>query len=166
MRFEAARKFDAVEDCGAEANMAKLLAADASWEAANACIQFHGGFGFAAEYNCNLIFTSAIQSANMSTHRVARCVFGAQKLSAPRAHLAKGFVPWMTIRMRSLPLLLKPTSRPAVSAFGKRSTFFALHPEREGDVRPGNFKYNQEARPWRDRKSSLPNSEINVLTCA
>ena len=45
------RKFDAGEDCGAEANMAKLLAADASWEAANACIQFHGGFGFAAEYD-------------------------------------------------------------------------------------------------------------------
>ena len=39
------------ETCGAEANMAKLLAADASWEAANACLQTHGGFGFAAEYD-------------------------------------------------------------------------------------------------------------------
>jgi acyl-CoA dehydrogenase len=42
MRFEAARRFDAHQPCGAQANMAKLLAADASWEAANACLQFHG----------------------------------------------------------------------------------------------------------------------------
>src|SRR3984885_7697195 len=51
MRFEAARRFDAHQPCGAQANMAKLLAADASWEAANACLQFHGGFGFACEYD-------------------------------------------------------------------------------------------------------------------
>ena len=51
MRYEAARLFDAGEPCGAEANMAKLLAADASWEAANVCLQTHGGFGFAAEYD-------------------------------------------------------------------------------------------------------------------
>ena len=51
MRFEACRRFDAHEPCGAQANMAKLLAADASWEAANACLQFHGGFGFANEYD-------------------------------------------------------------------------------------------------------------------
>ncbi len=43
---EATRKYEAGLDCGAEANMAKMLAADASWEAANACIQTHGGFGF------------------------------------------------------------------------------------------------------------------------
>jgi acyl-CoA dehydrogenase len=48
---EATRKYEAGEDCGAEANMAKMLAADASWEAANACIQTHGGFGFAEEYD-------------------------------------------------------------------------------------------------------------------
>src|SRR6202008_4098093 len=47
---EATRKYEAGLDCGAEANMAKMLAADASWEAANAAIQTHGGFGFAAEY--------------------------------------------------------------------------------------------------------------------
>lgn len=51
MRFKAAALFDAGKPCGAEANMAKLLAADASWEAANVCLQTHGGFGFAAEYD-------------------------------------------------------------------------------------------------------------------
>ena len=47
MRYEACRRYDAHEPCGTQANMAKYLAAKASWEAANACIQFHGGFGFA-----------------------------------------------------------------------------------------------------------------------
>src|SRR6185369_6993043 len=51
MRFKACQLFDAHQPCGAEANMAKYLAAKASWEAANACIQFHGGFGFANEYD-------------------------------------------------------------------------------------------------------------------
>ena len=72
MRFEAARKFDAQEDCGAEANMAKLLAADASWEAANACIQFHGGFGFASEYDVERKFreTRLYQVAPISTNLI------------------------------------------------------------------------------------------------
>jgi len=72
MRFEAARKFDNGEDCGAEANMAKLLAADASWEAANACIQFHGGFGFAAEYDVERKFreTRLYQVAPISTNLI------------------------------------------------------------------------------------------------
>jgi acyl-CoA dehydrogenase len=72
MRFEAARKFDAHEDCGAEANMAKLLAADASWEAANACIQFHGGFGFATEYDVERKFreTRLYQVAPISTNLI------------------------------------------------------------------------------------------------
>ena len=48
---EATRKYEAGQDCGAEANMAKMLAADASWDAANACLQTHGGFGFAEEYD-------------------------------------------------------------------------------------------------------------------
>ena len=51
MRFDAARKFDAQEKCGAEANMAKLLASEAAWEAANACLDAHGGYGFAREYD-------------------------------------------------------------------------------------------------------------------
>jgi acyl-CoA dehydrogenase len=51
VRFKAAWKFDRREPCGAEANMAKLLAADAAWEAANACLDAHGGYGFATEYD-------------------------------------------------------------------------------------------------------------------
>jgi acyl-CoA dehydrogenase len=72
MRFEAVRKFDAQQDCGAEANMAKLLAADASWEAANACIQFHGGFGFASEYDVERKFreTRLYQVAPISTNLI------------------------------------------------------------------------------------------------
>ncbi len=72
MRFEAARKFDAHEECGAEANMAKLLAADASWEAANACLQYHGGFGFAAEYDVERKFreTRLYQVAPISTNLI------------------------------------------------------------------------------------------------
>src|SRR5207244_1187048 len=51
MRVRAAELFDRGEPCGAEANMAKLLAADASWEAANVAVQTHGGFGFAEDYD-------------------------------------------------------------------------------------------------------------------
>jgi acyl-CoA dehydrogenase len=51
MRYKAASLYDQKKSCGAEANMAKHLAAKASWEAANVCIQTHGGFGFAAEYD-------------------------------------------------------------------------------------------------------------------
>ena len=51
MRIKAAELFDRGEPCGAEANMAKLLAADASWEAANVAVQTHGGFGFAEDYD-------------------------------------------------------------------------------------------------------------------
>ncbi len=51
MRYKAAGLFDQKQHCGAEANMAKHLAAKASWEAANVCLQTHGGFGFAAEYD-------------------------------------------------------------------------------------------------------------------
>jgi len=51
MRWKAARLFDAGTPCGPEANMAKLLASEASWEAANVCLDTHGGFGFATEYD-------------------------------------------------------------------------------------------------------------------
>ncbi len=72
MRFEAARRFDAHEPCGAQANMAKLLAADASWEAANACLQFHGGFGFACGYDVERKFreTRLYQVAPISTNLI------------------------------------------------------------------------------------------------
>ena len=51
MRFDAAAKFDRGEKCGAEANMAKLLASEASWEAANVCLNTYGGYGFARDYD-------------------------------------------------------------------------------------------------------------------
>jgi acyl-CoA dehydrogenase len=72
MRFKAASLFDAGRPCGAEANMAKLLAADVSWEAANACIQFHGGFGFATEYDVERKFreTRLYQVAPVSTNMI------------------------------------------------------------------------------------------------
>ncbi|MGF6259807.1 acyl-CoA dehydrogenase [Paraburkholderia youngii] len=72
MRFDAARRFDARQPCGAQANMAKLLAADASWEAANACLQFHGGFGFACEYDVERKFreTRLYQVAPISTNLI------------------------------------------------------------------------------------------------
>jgi acyl-CoA dehydrogenase len=72
MRFEACRLYDAHKPCGAQANMAKLLAADASWEAANACLQFHGGFGFANEYDIERKFreTRLYQVAPISTNLI------------------------------------------------------------------------------------------------
>ena len=72
MRWQACRLFDAREPCGAQANMAKYLAAKASWEAANACIQFHGGFGFACEYDVERKFreTRLYQVAPISTNLI------------------------------------------------------------------------------------------------
>lgn len=72
MRWEACRLFDARQPCGAQANMAKYLAAKASWEAANACLQFHGGFGFACEYDVERKFreTRLYQVAPISTNLI------------------------------------------------------------------------------------------------
>ena len=86
MRFEAARRFDAHEACGAQANMAKLLAADASWEAANACLQFHGGFGFASEYDVERKFreTRLYQVAPVSTNLILSYL-GEHVLGMPRS---------------------------------------------------------------------------------
>ena len=69
---EGLRKYEAGEDCGAEANMAKMLAADASFEAANAAIQTHGGFGFAEEYDIERKFreTRLYQVAPISTNLI------------------------------------------------------------------------------------------------
>ena len=69
---EAARLYEAGKDCGAEANMAKMLAADASNEAANVCIQTHGGFGFAEEYDVERKFreTRLYQVAPISTNLI------------------------------------------------------------------------------------------------
>ena len=72
MRWKACELYDAHQPCGAEANMAKYLAAKASWEAANACLQFHGGFGFASEYDIERKFreTRLYQVAPISTNLV------------------------------------------------------------------------------------------------
>lgn len=72
MRFKACTLFDAHLPCGAQANMALLLAADASWEAANASLQFHGGFGFACEYDVERKFreTRLYQVAPISTNLI------------------------------------------------------------------------------------------------
>jgi acyl-CoA dehydrogenase len=72
MRWKACELFDAGQPCGAEANMAKYLAAKASWEAANACLQFHGGFGFASEYDVERKFreTRLYQVAPISTNLI------------------------------------------------------------------------------------------------
>jgi len=68
----AVTKYESGENCGAEANMAKMLAADASWEAANVCVQTHGGFGFAAEYDIERKFreTRLYQVAPISTNLI------------------------------------------------------------------------------------------------
>ncbi len=72
MRLEACRLYDAGQPCGTQANMDKLLAAKASWEAANACLQFHGGFGFACEYDVERKFreTRLYQVAPISTNLI------------------------------------------------------------------------------------------------
>ena len=87
MRFRAASLFDAGEPCGAEANMAKLLAADASWEAANVAIQTHGGFGFAAEYDIERKFreTRLYQVAPISTNLILAYI-GEHVLGLPRSY--------------------------------------------------------------------------------
>lgn len=87
MRFKAAGLFDARAPCGAEANMAKLLAADASWEAANVCLQTHGGFGFAAEYDVERKFreTRLYQVAPISTNLILAYV-AEHVLGLPRSY--------------------------------------------------------------------------------
>jgi acyl-CoA dehydrogenase len=86
MRWRAADLFDAHKPCGAQANMAKLLAADASWEAANAAIQTHGGYGFAAEYDIERKFreTRLYQVAPISTNMILSHI-GQHILGMPRS---------------------------------------------------------------------------------
>ncbi len=87
MRYEAARLFDAQKSCGAQASMAKLLAADASWEAANVCLQTHGGFGFAAEYDIERKFreTRLYQVAPISTNLILSYI-GEHVLGMPKSY--------------------------------------------------------------------------------
>ena len=87
MRYQAADRFDAGLPCGAEANMAKLLAADASWEAANAAVQTHGGFGFARDYDVERKFreTRLYQVAPISTNLILSFV-AEHVLKLPRSY--------------------------------------------------------------------------------
>jgi len=87
MRYNACAMFDSGVNCGAEANMAKLLAADASWEAANVCLQTHGGFGFAAEYDVERKFreTRLYQVAPISTNMILSYL-GEHILGMPRSY--------------------------------------------------------------------------------
>jgi len=86
MRYKAAALFDAGKPCGAEANMALYLGANASWEAANACLQTHGGYGFAAEYDIERKFreTRLYQVAPISTNLILSYI-GEHVLGMPRS---------------------------------------------------------------------------------
>ena len=86
MRYNAAALFDAGKPCGAEANMALFLGANASWEAGNVCLQTHGGFGFAAEYDIERKFreTRLYQIAPISTNLILSYI-GEHVLGLPRS---------------------------------------------------------------------------------
>ena len=84
---KAARMFEAGEPCGTEANIAKLLASEASWRAADMCVQTHGGFGFAEEFDIERKFreTRLYQVAPISTNLILAHV-GAHVLDLPRSY--------------------------------------------------------------------------------
>ena len=86
MTHEAARIFDAGENCGAEANMAKMLASEASWRAGDTCLQTHGGFGFAKEFDIErkLRETRLYQVAPISTNLILSYI-GEHVLGMPRS---------------------------------------------------------------------------------
>jgi acyl-CoA dehydrogenase len=87
MRIRAAELFDRGDRCGAEANMAKLVAADASWEAANVAVQTYGGFGFAEDYDIERKFreTRLYQVAPISTNMILAYI-GEHVLGLPRSY--------------------------------------------------------------------------------
>jgi acyl-CoA dehydrogenase len=87
MRYEAARRFDAGEPCGPEANMAKLLASEASWEAANVCLDTHGGNGFVDAYDVERKFreTRLYQVAPVNNNLVTAFV-ATKVLGLPRSY--------------------------------------------------------------------------------
>jgi acyl-CoA dehydrogenase len=87
VRYQAATKFDCKEKCGAEANLAKFLASEAAWEAANACLTTHGGYGFAAEYDVERKFreTRLLTVAPVSNNLVLAYV-GQHVLGMPKSY--------------------------------------------------------------------------------
>ncbi len=87
MRFRAAALFDQGKRCGAEANMAKLLAADAAWEAANACLDTHGGYGFAAEYDVERKFRETrLYAVAPVSNNLVLAYLGQHVLGLPRSY--------------------------------------------------------------------------------
>jgi acyl-CoA dehydrogenase len=87
MRFEAAGKFDAGEKCGAEANMAKLLASEASWEAANVCVNTHGGYGFARDYDVERKFRETrLYTVAPVSNNLILAFLGHNVLGLPRSY--------------------------------------------------------------------------------
>ena len=87
VRYQAATKFDRNEKCGAEANLAKFLASEAAWEAANACLNTHGGYGFAAEYDVERKFreTRLLTVAPVSNNLVL-AYLGQHVLGMPKSY--------------------------------------------------------------------------------
>jgi acyl-CoA dehydrogenase len=87
MRREAARRFDAGEPAGPEANMAKLLASEASWQAANACLDAHGGYGFLRDFDVERKFreTRVYQTAPVNNNLVL-AYLGQNVLGMPRSY--------------------------------------------------------------------------------
>jgi acyl-CoA dehydrogenase len=87
MRLKAAALFDAGEPCGAEANMAKYLTAEAAWEAANACLDCHGGYGFATEFDVERKFRESrlYKTAPINNNLVLAYV-GQHVLGMPRSY--------------------------------------------------------------------------------
>ena len=87
VRFQAATKFDRKEKCGAEANLAKYLASEAAWEAANACLTTHGGYGFASEYDVERKFreTRLLTVAPVSNNLVL-AYLGQHVLGMPKSY--------------------------------------------------------------------------------
>ncbi|MCL4487453.1 MAG: acyl-CoA/acyl-ACP dehydrogenase [Chloroflexi bacterium] len=87
MRYQAAWKFDNKQRCGEEANIAKLLASEAAWEAANACLNTHGGYGFAAEYDVERKFreTRLLTVAPVSNNLIL-AFLGQNVLGMPKSY--------------------------------------------------------------------------------
>ena len=87
MRWKACSLYDAHEPCGAEANMAKYLAAEASWNAANVCVDTHGGFGFAEEYDVERKFRETrLYSIAPISNNLVQAFVAQHVLGMPRSY--------------------------------------------------------------------------------
>ena len=87
VRYKAAWLFEGGQPCGAEANMAKLLASEASWQAANACLDTHGGYGFAAEYDVERKFRETrLYSVAPVSNNLVLAYLGQHVLGMPRSY--------------------------------------------------------------------------------